>query len=113
MLRCTEVEQPSNASGHLLTNPPFRAMPVPPPNATRIATAPQLGGRNESPSMSAICPTSATGTNAILWLAESTVTGNAIGFDATMGGVIKSYGDNYLAAGNGSNTGSLTTVGRQ
>jgi hypothetical protein len=46
--------------------------------------------------------------NATLWLAQSTVTGNGIGYSASNGGVIKSYGDNYLAAGNGSNTGTLT-----
>jgi hypothetical protein len=51
--------------------------------------------------------------NATLWLAQSTVTGNATGYSASNGGVIKSYGDNYLAAGNGSNTGTLTSVGRQ
>lgn len=51
--------------------------------------------------------------NATLWLAQSTVTGNGTGYSASNGGVIKSYGDNYLAAGNGSNTGSLTSVGRQ
>jgi hypothetical protein len=44
----------SDAMGHERPIPPFRAMSVPPPNATRIATAAQLGGRNESPSMSAI-----------------------------------------------------------
>jgi hypothetical protein len=55
----------------------------------------------------------AQGANATLWLAQSTVTGNSIGFDATSGGVIKTYGDNYLLAGNGSNTGSLTNVSRQ
>ena len=51
--------------------------------------------------------------NATLWLAQSTVTGNATGYSASNGGVIKSYGDNYLLAGNGSNTGTLTSAGKQ
>jgi hypothetical protein len=51
--------------------------------------------------------------NATLWLAQSTVTGNAQGYSVSNGGVIKTYGDNYLAAGNGSNTGTLTSVGKQ
>jgi hypothetical protein len=55
----------------------------------------------------------ATGTNATIWLAQSTVTGNTHGFDVEPGAVINSYGDNYLAAANGSNTGSLTSVAKQ
>jgi hypothetical protein len=54
----------------------------------------------------------AAGQNSTLWLAQSTVTGNAVGYDAT-NGVIKSYGDNYLLAGNNSNLGSLTSASRQ
>jgi hypothetical protein len=50
--------------------------------------------------------------NATLWLAQSTVTGNASGFNASSGGVINSFGDNYFAA-NGTNTGSLTSVVKQ
>jgi hypothetical protein len=52
-------------------------------------------------------------TGATLWLAQSTVTGNVVGYSVNNGGVIKSYGDNYLAAGNGSNLGTLTNVGKQ
>jgi hypothetical protein len=51
--------------------------------------------------------------NATLWLAQSTATGNGQGFSVGNGGVIKTYLDNYLAAGNGSNLGTLTTVGKQ
>jgi hypothetical protein len=51
--------------------------------------------------------------NATLWLAQSTATGNGQGFSVGNGGVIKTYLDNYLAAGNGSNFGTLTTVGKQ
>jgi hypothetical protein len=55
----------------------------------------------------------ANGTNATIWLAQSTVTENTHGFDVEPGAVINSYGDNYLAAANGSNTGSLTSVSKQ
>jgi hypothetical protein len=54
-----------------------------------------------------------SGTNATLRLAQSTLTGNVVGFDADTGGVIKSYGDNYLAAANGAPIGSLTSVSKQ
>jgi hypothetical protein len=54
----------------------------------------------------------AIGVNATLWLAQSTVTGNSVGFIANSSGVINTYGDNYFAA-NGSNTGSLTPVDKQ
>lgn len=54
------------------------------------------------------------GSNAALWLAQSTVTGSsAHGFVADAGGVINSYGDNYIDTSNGTNTGSLTSVGKQ
>jgi hypothetical protein len=52
------------------------------------------------------------GTGAIVRLANSTVTGNASGWQAVSGGVISSYGDNYID-GNGTNTGSLTPIVRQ
>jgi Right handed beta helix region len=56
----------------------------------------------------------ATGTNATLWLAQSTVTGSGLyGFKVVNGGTVESYGDNYLAAGNAGNTGSLTPAGKQ
>ena len=55
---------------------------------------------------------SAESTNSTLWLAQSTVTGNAAGYEASNGGVIKSYGDNYLLAGNGSNGGTLTIISK-
>jgi hypothetical protein len=55
----------------------------------------------------------ATGTNATLWLAQSTVMGNTLhGFSADSSGVINTYLDNYFAA-NGANSGTLTTVGKQ
>jgi hypothetical protein len=54
----------------------------------------------------------AQGTNATLWLAQSTITGNGSGYTANMGGVINSYGDNYFSA-NPLNSGSLTAVTKQ
>jgi hypothetical protein len=45
-------------------------------------------------------------------LANSTVTGNAHGWNESSSGVIASYGDNYID-GNGSNTGSLTSIAKQ
>jgi hypothetical protein len=50
--------------------------------------------------------------NATLWLAQSTVSGNAAGFSIGTGSVINSYLDNYFA-NNGASTGSLATVGKQ
>jgi len=58
----------------------------------------------------------ANGTNAILWLAQSTLTGSSShGFEIgpNTGGVIKTYGDNNLAAGNSTNFGSLTSAAKQ
>jgi hypothetical protein len=53
------------------------------------------------------------GTNATLWLAQSTVTGSVNhGFSAINGGVINSYSDNYLQA-NGTNAGTLTSATKQ
>jgi hypothetical protein len=54
----------------------------------------------------------ASGTGATLRLAQSEVTGNANGWHAEGGGVIASYGDNYID-GNGANTGSLSPINRQ
>jgi len=54
----------------------------------------------------------AAGVNATLWLAQSTVTGNGNGYVVLPGGVINSYGDNYITA-NGFSTGNLTPVGKQ
>ena len=52
------------------------------------------------------------GSLATMLLAQSTVTGNlSYGWNAAGGGIIKSYGDNYINAV--SNQGSLTTVARQ
>jgi hypothetical protein len=53
----------------------------------------------------------ATGTNATIWLAQSTVTGNTTGFNASSSGVINTFQDNYFT-NNGPNTGSLTNVGK-
>ena len=55
---------------------------------------------------------SAQGVGATLRVAQSMVTGNAAGWIATSGGVVASYGDNYID-GNGANTGSLTTIIKQ
>jgi hypothetical protein len=49
--------------------------------------------------------------NATLWLAHSTVTGNANGFTAGDGGVINSFGDNYIT--DGTNSGTLTSIARR
>lgn len=49
----------------------------------------------------------AFGPGVVVRLANSAVTGNASGWQVVNGGVISSYGDNYID-GNGSNTGSLT-----
>jgi hypothetical protein len=55
----------------------------------------------------------ASGSNATLWLAKSTVAGNAGGgFQATGGGIINSFGDNSFAK-NGANSGSLGTATKQ
>jgi hypothetical protein len=51
-------------------------------------------------------------TGATLRLAQSVVTGNAFGWVVSNGGVLASYGDNYID-GNGPNTGSLTIIGKQ
>ena len=56
----------------------------------------------------------ANGTNAILWLTQSTLTGSkSHGFEIDPGGVIKTYGDNSLAANNLASVGSLTSVAKQ
>ncbi len=55
----------------------------------------------------------AQGSNASIWLAQSTATGNATVYSVIPGGVINSYGDNYLAAANGAPTGSLTSATKQ
>jgi len=52
------------------------------------------------------------GTGATVRLANSTVTGNVIGWQAVSGGVMDSYGDNYID-GNEGNTGSLTSISKQ
>jgi len=54
----------------------------------------------------------AQNTGATLRLANSTVTGNTNGWQVTFGGVLASYGDNYID-GNGSNTGSLSPISQQ
>lgn len=54
-----------------------------------------------------------SGINAAAWLAQSTLTGNAISFDADHGGVVDSYGDNYIDMSNGAPIGTLTTVGKE
>jgi len=52
----------------------------------------------------------AIGTNATLWLAKSTATGNGNMFLAGSGGVINSYVDNYLDAANGAPVGVAFAV---
>jgi hypothetical protein len=54
---------------------------------------------------------SATGTQATLWLAQSTVTGNVNGYTNTSA-AIRSYGDNAIDD-NGSNVGSLSSATKQ
>jgi hypothetical protein len=54
----------------------------------------------------------AQGNSATLRVGQSTVTGNASGWTALLGGVIQSYGDNYIN-NNGPNTGSLTPGSKQ
>jgi hypothetical protein len=54
----------------------------------------------------------ANGSGGTLRLANSTVTGNAAGWVVQSGGVLDSYGDNYID-GNGSNIGSLTSISKQ
>jgi len=55
----------------------------------------------------------ASGTNGVtVRLANSTVTGNTFGWATETSAVIASYGDNYID-GNGSNTGSLTSISKQ
>jgi hypothetical protein len=46
-------------------------------------------------------------TGATVWFAQSMVTGNGTGFNTAPGGVFNSYGDNYLSAFNGTNSGIL------
>jgi hypothetical protein len=55
----------------------------------------------------------ASGTNSTIWLAQSTVTGNVVSFDADTGGIIQTYGDSYLQAANGAPAGSLTSTTKQ
>ena len=56
----------------------------------------------------------ANGTNTILWLTQSTLTGSKFhGFEIDPSGVIKTYGDNSLAANNAASAGSLTSVAKQ
>jgi hypothetical protein len=54
----------------------------------------------------------AVGTNAIVTLAQSSVTGNGDGWNIVSGGVIQTYLDNYFND-NGANSGSLTSVSKQ
>ena len=52
------------------------------------------------------------GTGAALWLAQSTLTGNATGFNFFTNSVTNTFGDNYFAD-NGKSTGLFITVGKQ
>jgi hypothetical protein len=54
----------------------------------------------------------AEGVGATLRAAQSMVTGNTSGWVVSQSGVVQSYGDNYID-GNGSNTGSLTSIVKQ
>ncbi len=47
---------------------------------------------------------------AAIYLGQSTATGNAAAWNIMNGATINTYDDNYLAAGNGANTGTLTTA---
>jgi hypothetical protein len=51
--------------------------------------------------------------SAEIWLADSTATGNSSVWYADPTETILSYGDNYLSAGNGTNTNSLGTATKQ
>jgi hypothetical protein len=52
------------------------------------------------------------GTGGAIWLAQSTLTGNATSFELFTNSVINTFSDNYFV-GNGNPTGSTTPVGRQ
>ncbi len=54
----------------------------------------------------------AAGSSPTIWLGQSTATGNGADWYIS-GGSIMTYVDNYLSAGSGTNTGTLTTVGQQ
>jgi hypothetical protein len=54
----------------------------------------------------------AQGANTAIWLSQSTVSGNASGFNISGGAIIESNGDNTLAV-NGANTGSLSVANKQ
>jgi phosphatidate phosphatase APP1 len=57
---------------------------------------------------------SADGVHASVWLAQSTLIGNAQSFFVSNGGsTIFTYLDNYIAAANGPPFGSLATFGKQ
>ena len=51
--------------------------------------------------------------NAMLWLAQTTLTGNVSSYTINGNAIIYSFGDNYFAAAKSGNTGTLTTVSRQ
>ena len=54
-----------------------------------------------------------TGTEAAVWIGQTTITGNPTqGYNASSGGVINSFDDNYIAD-NGSNSGTLGTASKQ
>jgi hypothetical protein len=55
---------------------------------------------------------SAQGTNAIVWLSQSTITSNTTGYNANTGGVINSFSDNYFS-NNTSNSGVLSGATKQ
>ena len=52
-------------------------------------------------------------TGATLWFAQSTLTGNTVGYATSAGGVIKTYSDNNIDASNGAESGSLTAFAKQ
>src|SRR5262249_5832171 len=54
----------------------------------------------------------ANGSGGTLRLANSTVTGNAVGWFVGSPGVVANYGDNYTD-GNASTTGTLTSINKQ
>ena len=54
----------------------------------------------------------ADGANATVRLGQSTVTGNDIGWRATGGALLQSFGDNYIA-GNGDNDPAPPTIARK
>jgi hypothetical protein len=81
-------------------------------SATTSSNAPTSLMVSHSVAANSVTGVEANGTGATLRLANSTVTGNTDGWEALSGGIVATYGDNYID-GNGTNTGSLTPISKQ